>query len=361
MSKKLNHPSILSVVRSMSASATPFYGTTSTDAPLFSIGAKALVPVIVVREGLRGTQAAAATPLEKRGLPNPQRVDFTTLPIGQDALLIEGNLLVNGKCNVLETSNDEAFTKAHAEFMECFAAAGGMRVLAERFVMNMLNGSVLFRNRLGMNVRCAARIAGDNDSVVEVRESQLAKGLRLSISDILCDQTRARAEALAQRIENALAGRTETIRVDLRAYVEMGEGQEVFPSQEMASNKEDGEGRILARAPSNGEVDNHAVFHGRKVLNAIKTVDTWYAANPIKALPLEPYGVDQSAQNALRSTKIDFYTLMLKMPALVDDLKAGNLSGDALFVGGVFIRGGVFSKKSEKSEKTEKAEEAAEE
>lgn len=349
---KLKHPTILSAIRSMSASAAPFFGVKSSKAPLFELEAAAEKnPVAVVREMIRGTQAAAATAEAKRGVPNIQRIDMAMLPSGTDALLVKANVLITGRAMTLETVNDSEFSKAHTEFMQLVAETGGIRQLAERFVMNALNGSILFRNRIGANVRCAVRISDVGQ--VEVREDQLAPGLRLSLSDILDEKVRGDTACLVDAVAGALANKRAAVTLDVRAYVEMGEGQEVFPSQEMVMNQAEGEGRILARMPRNDGLQQ-AALHGRKVLCAIKMVDTWYGKDVLKALPIEPYGVDQAAQQALRSGKSDFYSLMVSMPQLIEELRKGVVSDETLFVAAVFMRGGVFSKKEkEKAEKDE--------
>lgn len=343
MAKKLTHPSLLSVIRAMNASVAPFFGVAATNAPLFDIPAEAMSPVLVTRETVRGTQAAAATAEAKRGVPNIQEVDFAALPPNTSALLVRANVLVTAKGVQLETVNDAEFAAAHQEFVTRFKEAGGYALLAERFVMNMLNGSMLFRNRVGQNIRAAVKA---EDLVVEVAQATLAGGLRLAYADIQDESIRSKAQQLGEMLANALTGASSSLRLDVLQYVEMGEGQEVYPSQEMVKDQDKGQGRVLAEVVRADKVPQ-AAFHGRKILNAIKTIDTWYAPDAYKALPIEPFGVDQSAQAALREKGQDFYSLMVRMADLTEQLREGKVSPESLFVASVFLRGGVFSKKAE--------------
>lgn len=340
---KLSHPSLLSVIRSHNVSAFPFFGVKPTADRLFSLSSEALHPVLVTRETVRGTQAAAATAEAKRGVPNVQAVDFARLPAGTGALLIEGNVLVTNHGTVLETCNEATFAQAHAEFIGAFGAAGGVRLLAERYVMNLLNGSILFRNRIGLNIRCAVQADGIE---VELAEHAIQPGVRLSLSDIVDESVRVSAERLVDAYASALRGDRSPLLLKVRAYAEMDVEQEVYPSQEFVQDQDKGQGRCLARAARQDGLAQTA-FHGRKVGNALRTIDTWYP-NALKALPVEPFGVDQSAQAALRGGKTDFYNLMLRMPELTQTLRDGAVTDEALFVAAVFVRGGVFSKSSKK-------------
>lgn len=344
---KINHPSVLSVIRAHNVSAFPFYALAPTEIELLSVDLNKATPVLITRETVRATQSAAKTPEAKRGLSNIQQLDFARLPAETGALLIAGNVLVT-KGTSLEICNEEPFSAAHKSFVENFANAGGYYQLAERYVMNLLNGSILFRNRIGFNVRAAVECENVR---VEVPESGLKSGLRLSLSDIQDSDIRAKAEAVVSIYADALSGKRGPVKLEVRAYAEFGVEQEVYPSQEFVQNQADGQGRVLAQAARQDKLPQ-AAFHGRKVGNALRSIDTWYPG-AFKALPVEPYGVDQNAQAHLRKTKSDFYALVVKLPEFTEQLARGVIGDEALFVAAVFARGGVFSKKSEKAESEE--------
>jgi CRISPR-associated protein Csy3 len=339
---KLTHPTMLSCVRAHNVSVFPFWGVPSTQRPLFDLDLAALPPVVVTRETVRGTQSAASTPVTKRATANVQAIDIAVLPPGCGGLLIQGNVLVTAKALSLETVNAPDFSAAHRAFLDAFVEAGGMLQLADRYVMNLLNGAILFRNRIGQGLRCALQA---EDLSVELCEQHLALSGALSSEHITDELVRAQARLVSRQWAGALSGERGPLRVTVRAYVEVGEGQEVFPSQEFATSQSQGQGRVLARAARTDGIAQ-AALHGRKVANALRTIDTWYPG-AYRALPVEPYGVDQAAQATLRGKGHDFYSLMLAMPDMTRQLERGEVSADALFTAAVFLRGGVFSKKAE--------------
>lgn len=338
--KKLEHPSLLSFTRSHNVSVFPFYGAPSGENSLFQLSS--LQPVILSRETIRGSQAAAVTKEKDRGVPNIQRVDFASLPHGTDMLVVEGNLRVAAEALKPNACNDKKFEAALQEFIAAFDNAGGFRELAERYVMSLVNGSILFRNQLGANIRVALRYG---EKALEVsRDRDLSPGVALTLDCVANPVVKEELAELVDAYAAALAGKRSVLFLEVRAAAVFGEGQEVYPSQEFAENQDKGEGRVLARAP---RVDIlQAAFHGRKVANALRTIDTWYP-NATKPLPVEPFAPDQSTQTAMRGDKSDFYSLLLQMPEMTAQLQGGDVTSNSLFVVAVLIRGGVFSKKKE--------------
>jgi CRISPR-associated protein Csy3 len=342
-SQKLAHPAMLSFTRSISASVFPFYAMNGSTDNLLALDLATLTPVRVVRETVRGTQAAAATQENARGVPNIQRVDFAYLPPAKDTLVVAGTVLFTPNSVAPENSNSLEFNAAHSAFTQSFKDAGGYKALAERFVMNALNGSFMWRNRIGFDLTTAIQVKGSPDLSVQIRREDLVAGLMLSLNDIQAKKAHEKASAIVDAVAAALAGDTHGVELEVRASVRMGAEQEVFPSQEMVLDKGKGEGRTLARS---GRTDiEQAAFHGRKVSVALKTIDTWYTG-AVKPLPVEPYGVDQQTQSTCRKGKETFYDYLLRLPELTEGLKKNGLSSDALYTAAVFVRGGVFSKKA---------------
>lgn len=340
----LKHPAMLSFTRSISASVFPFYAMSGAADNLLALDLETLTPVRVVRETVRGTQAAAATQEAARGVPNIQRVDFAYLPPAKDTLVVAGTILFTPNSITPENSNSLEFNAAHETFVQSFKEAGGYKALAERFVMNTLNGSFMWRNRIGFDLTAAVQVKGAPEVAVQIRRDDLVPGLMLTLDAILSEELREKARAVVEAVAAALSGDTHGVDLDVRASVRMGAEQEVFPSQEMVLDKGKGEGRTLARS---GRTDiEQAAFHGRKVSVAVKTIDTWYEG-AVKPLPVEPYGVDQQTQSACRKGKETFYAHMLRLPELTEGIKKNGLSPDALYTAAVFVRGGVFSKKAD--------------
>ena len=112
----------------------------------------------------------------------------------------------------------------------------------------------------------------------------------------------------------------------------MGDGQHVFPSQQMNMGEQK---KVLF------QLDDCAALHSVKVGNAIRTIDDWYkgAEFPIAA---EPFGSVTQRGQAYRKKDEDLYTLML---AWVNNKVVTPQQKN--FVLANIIRGGVFGGKAD--------------
>jgi len=142
---------------------------------------------------------------------------------------------------------------------------------------------------------------------------------------------------LASVIESGLAGK-DHVSLEVIAYVRLGDGQEVYPSQELILDRGDRRGQKSKTLYTVGEV---AGMHSQKVGNALRTIDTWYPSDEyLGPIAVEPYGSVTSQGKAYRQPqqKYDFYNLldnwMLKDRAPEKEQQ--------FFVMATLIRGGVF-------------------
>lgn len=123
--------------------------------------------------------------------------------------------------------------------------------------------------------------------------------------------------------------------------MQLGSGQEVFPSQELvreSGNEKYKKSKFLY------SVDEVAAMHSQKVGNAIRTIDTWYPdAEAFGPIPVEPYGSVTSRGVAYRQPKekMDFYSLLdgWILKNKIPDIEQQH------FVVACLIRGGVFGEK----------------
>lgn len=147
--------------------------------------------------------------------------------------------------------------------------------------------------------------------------------------------------ALAQAIEQGLAGDASAL-FTVEAYVQLGNGQEVFPSQELVLDEKarNGKSKILY------QVNDVTAIHSQKIGNALRTVDDWYpAADEAGPIAVEPYGSVTSRGKAYRQPKdkMDFYTLLDNW-VIKGDVPAPEQQH---YVIATLIRGGVFGEKGE--------------
>ncbi len=132
-----------------------------------------------------------------------------------------------------------------------------------------------------------------------------------------------------------MSGQREFALFEVIAYSRLGAGQEVYPSEELVTEKKD-RSKILY------QTGGIAALHSQKIGNALRTIDTWYP-NAERPIAVEAYGAVTNLGVAYRkpTEKCDFYTLF-------DQFGRGGLLNetDSHFVMAMLVRGGVFGQSS---------------
>lgn len=265
--------------------------------------------------------------------PNLQTVDVAALPGDADTLKVRFTLRVLGGTGSPSACNNAPYQQRLQETVQSYVHAQGFGELARRYAFNLANGRFLWRNRVGAEQ-------------VEVHLSQMADGkagqtwvfdaLSLPLRGFEASGQAATALGeLAELIEAGLGGERHAL-LDVTAYVRMGAGQEVFPSQELILDRGRGD-----KSKTLYHVGGVAGIHSQKLGNAIRTIDTWYPdAGELGPIAVEPYGSVTTQGKAYRQPKAnaDFYSLLdnwvLKGKAPDD--------GNQHYVMAVLVRGGVF-------------------
>lgn len=145
---------------------------------------------------------------------------------------------------------------------------------------------------------------------------------------------------LGAKIAAALANSEGALLLEITTYAQLGQSQEVYPSEELVLDKGKGDkSKILYH------VNGHAAMHSQKIGNALRSIDTWYPdyndeVNSAGAIAIEPYGAVTNLGRAYRtpSDKQDFYTHFDKWAR---GEKLARLE-DEHYVMAVLVRGGVF-------------------
>ncbi|MCK6412927.1 MAG: type I-F CRISPR-associated protein Csy3 [Azonexus sp.] len=270
--------------------------------------------------------------------PNLQTVDVATLPNNADTLRARFTLRVLGGAGTPSACNNADYQAKLQATVQQYVSTTGFAELARRYAANLANGRFLWRNRMGAEQ-------------IEIQVRQLAKGeaaqswefdaLSFSLRDF--NATTPALDTLAQAIEQGLSGQSHTL-LEVIAYARIGDGQEVYPSQELILDKGDKKGQKSKTLYKVGDV---AAMHSQKIGNALRTIDTWYPqdeeSSDLGPIAVEPYGSVTSQGKAYRQhkDKADFYNL-LDAWVLKDKAPA---SGDQHFVMATLIRGGVFGEK----------------
>lgn len=267
--------------------------------------------------------------------PNLQTVDVAALPADADTLKVQFTLRVLSGTGNPSACNDVDYRAKLLATIGGYVQQHGFGELGRRYAANLANGRFLWRNRIGAEQ-------------VEVHVAHLKNGSAAtqwtfdafthSLHDLAAPAGGAQSPSdLSALIASGLAGDAHVL-LQVTAFVRMGAGQEVFPSQEL----------ILDRGSSDKSktlyhVNEVAAIHSQKIGNAIRTIDTWYTgAAENGPIAVEPYGSVTTQGKAYRQPKekLDFYNLF-------DDWVIKDKMPDVdqqHFVIATLIRGGVFGK-----------------
>lgn len=238
--------------------------------------------------------------------PNLQTVDVAALPADTDTLRVRFTLRVLGGAGMPSACNNADYQARLQQVVQGYVETHGFAELARRYAHNLANGRFLWRNRIGAES-------------IQVVVSQVQNGqasttwnfdaLALSLRDFDVGTAQGDLAALAKVIEQGLAGESFVL-LEVTTYVRQGEGQEVFPSQELILDRGDKKGQ---KSKTLYTVNQTAAMHSQKIGNALRTIDTWYPdADELGPIAVEPYGSVTSQGKAYRvpKDKIDFYSLL---------------------------------------------------
>lgn len=273
--------------------------------------------------------------------PNLQTVDVATLPSNADTLKVCFTLRVLGGAGIPSACNSSEYRAKLMTAVRGYADKVGFDVLAQRYATNLANGRFLWRNRIGAEE-------------IEVVVSQWQQGqsadrwffnaFKVGLNDFetIDDSQREDIQALGSLISTGLAGE-KYLLLQVTAFVRIGDGQEVFPSQELILDKESKE--RAAKSKTLYTVGGIAGIHSQKIGNAIRTIDTWYPnynAEGLGPIAVEPYGSVTTLGHACRQPKdkMDFYSLLDNWLIKDKDPKE-----QQHYVMATLIRGGVFGEK----------------
>ena len=268
--------------------------------------------------------------------PNLQTVDVATLSADHDTLRVGFTLRVLSGTGQPSACNEPDYRAKLIATVNAYATTNAFSELGRRYAFNLANGRFLWRNRIGAE-QVAIRIQRLENGLPSVTWNVNALALPLRSFDA-SEPEKKSVEELGALIAQGLRGETHVL-LQVTAFVRVGNGQEVFPSQELILERGRGDKSKTLYA-----VKDIAGIHSQKIGNAIRTVDTWYpGTNDLGPIAVEPYGSVTTQGKAFRQPKekADFYTLLDNW-ILKDKVPAVEQQH---FVMAVLIRGGVFGDK----------------
>ena len=334
MSEKLTTATVLAFERKLDPSDAVFHAGLWAD----QAHANAWAPVTVREKSVRGTisnrlktkdqdPAKLDAAIEN---PNLQTVDVATLPSDMDTLRVRFTLRVLSGTGTPSACNSAPYQAKLLSTVKGYVDANGFAELAQRYAANLANGRFLWRNRVGAE---SVQIIVEQLKDGQAQKSWSFDALALHLRAL--DAINSEVKALGQTIADGFAGK-EHVLLQVTAFVRVGAGQEVFPSQELILDK--GSSKKSKTLYAVGGV---AGMHSQKIGNAIRSIDTWYeGAEEQGPIAVEPYGSVTTQGKAYRQPKqkMDFYTLLDNwlLKDQVPPLEQQH------FVMAVLVRGGVF-------------------
>ena len=334
MSEKLTTATVLAFERKLDPSDAVFHAGLWAD----QAHANAWAPVTVREKSVRGTisnrlktkdqdPAKLDAAIEN---PNLQTVDVATLPSDMDTLRVRFTLRVLSGTGTPSACNSAPYQAKLLSTVKGYVDANGFAELAQRYAANLANGRFLWRNRVGAE---SVQIIVEQLKDGQPKKSWFFDALALHLRAL--DAINSEVTALGQTIADGLSDK-EHVLLQVTAFVRVGAGQEVFPSQELILDKGSSKKSKTLYA-----VDGVAGMHSQKIGNAIRSIDTWYEdAQEQGPIAVEPYGSVTTQGKAYRQPKqkMDFYTLLDNW-LLKDQVPPVEQQH---FVMAVLVRGGVF-------------------
>lgn len=270
---------------------------------------------------------------------NLQRVDAAALPADADTLKVHFTLRVLKGTGRPSACNNADYRAKLLQTVQSYVGKHSFAELARRYATNVANGRFLWRNRIG-------------GETIEIHVRHMQGGQAIShwrfnaLNQPWCSfdgNSQGDLAQLGKVIEDGLS--ESHVLLDITAFVRVGAGQEVFPSQELILDK-----GASKKSKTLYTVDKVAAMHSQKIGNALRTIDTWYPgySKGDDPIAVEPYGSVTSQGKAYRqpSEKKDFYHLL---DCWVLKGEAPDSDGNQHFVIANLVRGGVFGESKKKA------------
>lgn len=293
-------------------------------------GSTEIFPVSLIEKTVLGTISHKSAKESDKKSANIQRVDVAQLDNDKDLLIATLNFKVLPFTGKPWSCNEPNFQEKLVSLVSTYLDnTENLKVLTDRYAHNILNGRWLWRNRIAAKtIQLDIFRDGENQPFITIEDAKLLPLQEFPGS--------TEVDLLSAEIMKGLKGECFT-NLKIVATAHIGEGHEVYPSQEFvqeASSAKGSKSKVLYMT------NDTAGMHSQKAGNAIRTIDTWYedAAFPIA---IEPFGTVSTMGEAFRA-KDHFYKFfedwVVKDKPITDE--------QTHYVIANLLRGGVFGGKS---------------
>lgn len=345
-----------------------------------------LLPVTVEQLTVRGALGMSTAgydrsgkPLEGEALalaqynpskPNIQSIDRATLDPESDTLELSFSVAFHDGCMTPDACSKPEYRESLAAFMKVAKGEDLYDDLAVRYLWNLVNGRVLWRNGYGIADGVSLTISSSNDRGKaysfdwgKLKDRRNFPGREALVAACVSNDKETVIAMLVSKIAAALQGADGLFAAEIAIRVRSYRGAEVWPSQEFvegSQTKRNGReiSRILASRTRKvaGQTVRHGVMHSQKIGNALRTIDEWHGDAAFGAIPVEAFGWVQAELAAARAPSakqgIDAYRALENVAHITQGLVDGDEISrkDALYTLAIIIRGGVWGV-SEKQDK----------
>lgn len=351
-------PGVLSFQRGQICSDGVFYNRS---------GGETGSAIPVIRHGIRGTQNVVSGDEEVSQI---QTTETAKTDSGSDGFAIEFSYrpLPFEDCLCALASKDDSLAASIEtqidQFIEKAKCSAGMTEVANRIARNIANARWVWRNR-SLATSLTIEVKASNGSEEALLSFDAFK-IPLNNFDAYTDQEKILGEMIASNF-NHLNNWCFTVK----ALIDLGfkGAVEVFPSQNYAAGKPKGFARPLYKLGKPDPIiysDDRKIrefqdtrrmgdagLRSDKIMNALRTIDTWYPefSTVMRPIAIEPNGASQDLQRFLRpNTNRDAtaFKLILRIGLIDPNTPAG------MFIIGALLRGGVYSESEKESTAKEK-------
>lgn len=338
---KIQLPSLLAFERKLEASdGLMFSGKWEQ---IDSIDLNDWKPIDILPRYNRSTQSAYGISDEKKSRPNPVAAanDDAFLPQTHDTLKVSFSLRVIGALGTPFACNSPEFTGAITQKIAFLKDSKPdiFKELAKRYAMNIVNGRWLWRNRVGaehITIKVTLYNSTEKSNTVLIFNAY-----DYDLNHFNTTQESQDFNILCQHIEAGLKEQMFNL-IFVEAFAKIGNGQHVFPSQEMNMGE---------KRKSLFKINNKAAMHNVKIGNALRTIDNWYADNASFPIAAEPFGAVTQHGVVYRKSVNDLYTLLIKW---LNDDSNNTTQDEILYILSNLIRGGLFQGESKNNKSSQK-------
>lgn len=325
----ISRASVLAFERKISPSPALFYSTKWAERKNYinSIPLQQMTVRGVISNDMKTTTEEDILKLNNKiRKPNIQTCDMALLPNDQDTLVVDFTLLINSISDP-SVCNNMDYRRSLKEELNKIKTIKNLKEISHRYATNIANGRFLWRNRKNSSlIEVVVKVEGNEPLIFNSHDYSMED------FSVHTEELTKLTNIIHKVIEN------DHILLNITAYAKIGNGQEVFPSQEFVEKEENKDGRKTKVLYS---VNNIAAFHSQKIGNAIRTIDTWYPDYEKFKMPIaiEAYGQVTTWGHAFRGdSKVNFYDIIDKLVLNKSELT----EEEEIYVLSNIIRGGVF-------------------